>query len=364
MVEDTKYYSKKIGNLAKGCESCVRGCKIVIYATGVCARNCYFCPTSDEKTKNDVTFANERKLNNSDTKIMMTEIFEEIQRQNARGAGITGGDPLSRLDRTVHIITELKKKYGKTFHIHLYTIFNTINDDVLSKLHEAGLDEIRFHPDLDNDSNWDRLNLAKKKEFNWDVGVEIPVIPGKLEETKKLIKFIEGKVDFINLNELEIADNEASKLTEMGMKTKDNLSYAVKGSEDTSIEILKFIETERIKINAHYCTAKLKDGVQLTKRILRTGKNIKKDFEKITDEGLLVRGVIELKEPNEEKLKEVLDDLEKLKLKNLFLDKRHNRLITSISNVKRISKLKKDIFCSISTEYPTYDSLSVEKEFL
>ena len=370
MIEETKYYSTKIGELANGCKSCVRGCKVVIYSTGICARNCYFCPTSDEKTKTDVTFANERKVNNTDNNIMIKEIIEEVERQNARGAGITGGDPLARLERTVFIIRKLKEKYGKTFHIHLYTIPNLVDESKLSQLYNAGLDEIRFHPDLDDDSLWNNISLAKK--FSWDVGVEIPSIPGKEKETKKLVKFIENKVDFLNLNELEIADNEASKLNEMGMKTKDELSYAVKGSEELALEIINFIENEKLKLNAHYCTARLKDGIQLTNRILRTGKNVKKDFEKITEEGLIVRGLIEMNENLNEserklKLKELAEKLKNQNIKNIVVDENKDRIITSVSSAKIISKknkIFKNIKCAISTEYPTFDSLCVEKEYL
>ena len=367
MITKTRYYSKRIGKLPKGCLQCVKGEKIVIYSTGICARNCYFCPTSDEKTKNDISFANERKLDNTDTKIMINEIFEEVKRQNARGAGITGGDPLSRLERTVFIIKKLKERYGEKFHIHLYTILNLINEKTLSKLHSAGLDEIRFHPDLDNKSNWDNISLARNNKFSWNVGVEIPLIPGKEKETKDLLKFIENKVDFINLNELEIADNKANKLLEMGMETRGGVSYSINGSEELGMIILKFIQSNKIKIRAHYCTAKLKDKIQLTKRILRTGKNVKRKFEKITNEGLLRKGVVEIEKNNDKMLDKLYNELLSLNFNNLEINKSKNRIITSIKNAKKINSIKDKINfkikVGISIEYPTYDSLCVEKEY-
>ena len=97
-----------------------------------------------------------------------------------------------------------KKRFGKKFHIHLYTSLNLVNNERLSLLHKAGLDEIRFHPDLDSKKLWNNLNYAK--EYDWDTGVEIPLIPGKEKETMSLIDFVQDKVDFLNLNELEIAD--------------------------------------------------------------------------------------------------------------------------------------------------------------
>ncbi len=369
MITQTKYYSESIGTLPKGCASCVRGCKAVIFITGICSRNCYFCPTSDEKTKTDVTFANERKIDNSDNQKIIKEIEEEIARQKALGAGLTGGDPLAKLDRTTTIIKKLKSIHGKRFHIHLYTILNLLDEETLTTLYNAGLDEIRFHPDLDNEKLWNRISLAKK--FDWDIGVEIPVIPRKEKETKKLIKFIENKVHFLNLNELEVADNKANKLLDMGAETKNYLSYAVKGSEQMAKELLEFVDKEKINLRVHYCTAKLKDGIQLTKRILRTGKNVKKDYEKITDEGLIIRGIIELekKESSEkdiQKLKLIMEEMEKKNMKEGYVDELRRRIVTSTSNAKKIRKImkKEDIVCSITKEYPTFDSLCVEKEIL
>ena len=92
---------------------------------------------------------------------------------------------------------------------------------------------------LNKQSEWKKIELAKK--FKWDVGVEIPVIPGKKREIKKLIDFIKGKVDFLNLNELEISDTNVNKLVEKGFKPKDKLSYGVKGSETLAKEILNYL---------------------------------------------------------------------------------------------------------------------------
>jgi pyruvate formate-lyase activating enzyme-like uncharacterized protein len=65
-----------------------------------------------------------------------------------------------------------------------------VNETALKKLNDAGLDEIRFHPNMINpDKNsWKKIESAKK--LSWDVGVEIPLIPGKEFETKELIDFL------------------------------------------------------------------------------------------------------------------------------------------------------------------------------
>ena len=63
-IEKTKFFSKKIGNLPKGCRQCVKGQKLVFFVTGICPRRCYYCPISDKKYQHDVIYANERPVKN------------------------------------------------------------------------------------------------------------------------------------------------------------------------------------------------------------------------------------------------------------------------------------------------------------
>ena len=283
-IEKTKFYSKKIGNLAKGCRQCVKGQKLVLFVTGICPRRCYYCPISDKKYGKDVIYANERKITN------IHQIIEEAKLSDSKGAGFTGGDPLCKLWRTTFLIRNLKKKFGKRFHIHLYTSFDLINENDLAKLYRAGLDEIRFHANIDNNKLWNKVELAKK--FDWDIGIEIPVIPGKLKETKKLIDYFHDKIDFLNLNELEVADNKMSKLSKLGFLTKSKISYTIKGSEEMALKLMRYVERKKYKLNVHYCTAKLKDKVQLGERIKRRAKNAKKEYDLVDEEGMLIRGAI------------------------------------------------------------------------
>ncbi len=400
-MKKTKYYSYKIGKLVKGCQLCVKGAKLVLFVTGICPRCCYFCPISDKKYQKDVTYADEWPTKN------IKDIIKEAKLINAEGAGFTGGDPLCRLDRTIFYLKKLKKKFGKKFHIHLYTSLDLVNKNNLKKLKKAGLDEIRFHLDLDTDKLWNKIRLAL--DYDWDVGVEIPVIPRKEKNIKKIIIFInnlnkkqKNKINFLNLNELEIADNKVNKLIELGYKTKNRLSYAVKGSQELALKLLKFIEKNKIKLNVHYCTATLKDKVQLANRIKRRAKNIKKEYDIVTDEGTLIRGVIYLsslkpgigyrkkiekinnKNSIIKKLSIIKNQLKKnFKIKNnlIEVDKNKLRILTLINEVYKIRDIinknllkninkdkkllcKKDLFLAVVEEYPTYDGFEINIDFL
>lgn len=350
----TKYYSYKLGALAKGCQLCVQGRKSVVFITGLCARHCYFCPISDKKRNKDVVYINEWPTQNK------RDILKEIKLCSSKGAGITGGDPLIKTERCVSFIRLLKKSFGKKFHVHLYTPLNLVNEKSLEKLYDVGLDEIRFHPDLDEGSNWDRIFLANK--FNWHVGVEIPSIPGKEKETKKLIDFIKGKVDFLNINELEISDTNAQNLVEMGFKPKNRISYGVKGSEELALKLLKYCK-EKVK-NVHYCTTKLKDRVQLRKRIMFRAKNVKKDYDLVTEDGMLYRGAVFCKEPKKV-MKSLMKDYD-IPKSLIEFDKKKNRILTASWIVYELRKdlKRKGLTLALVEEYPTYDQLEVVVDYL
>lgn len=403
-MKKTPYYSYNLGTLPRGCQLCVQGSKLVLFITGLCPRCCYFCPISDKKYKKDVTYADEWQVTN------IHQIIKEAKLIDAKGAGITGGDPLCTLWNTLFSIRTLKKEFGKKFHIHLYTSLDLVDEKKLKSLFKAGLDEIRFHLDLDNDKLWGGVRLAL--EYDWDVGVEIPVIPKKEEELKKIIDFLgevnksKRKIKFLNLNELEFADNKVNKLSKLGYKTKNQLSYAVQGSQESALKLMKYIEKNKIKLNVHYCTATLKDKVQVGNRIKRRAKNVKKDFDKVTSYGTLLRGAIYLRNTKpgikyREKLNKILKNnkisnnyIKKLNIiknnikkdfniKNnlIFIDEHKLRILTSVKEIEKMrDKIEKnflenvnedkkllrgkDLFLAIVEEYPTHDQLELSVEFL
>ena len=381
MIRKNKFYSYNVGKLPKGCTYCIKGEKLVLFGTGICPRKCYFCPVSDEKYQKDVVFANELKVRNFD------DILAEAKAMDAKGAGITGGDPLAKLDRTVSCIKKLKEKLGKKFHIHLYTSLNLVSENALERLYSAGLDEIRFHLDLDSKNLWKKLDIARK--FNWDIGVELPLIPNKEKELKEIMNYIHDKVDFLNLNELEVADNEHSNLKQFGFHVKNKTSYAIKDSLELGLKLIDYSKSKKYKIPMHLCTAKLKDAVQLSERIKREAKVVKHDFDIMDKEGMLTRGALylpeltpgfgyrnKLRKINREKYIIKLNKLSN-KIKNklrlnkknkeqVIIDKNKPRILLSRKNIIKNKKflLKMGLIPAIVVEYPTADQFEVEIEFL
>lgn len=347
----TRYHSYAINSLPEGCKLCVKGRKLVLFVTGICQRNCFYCSISDEKYEHDVIFANERPVKTD------KDIIQEVIDNQASGAGFTGGDPLAKFERTIHYI-KLLKSYKKDFHIHLYTIPESITKERLRQLFEAGLDEIRLHPNLEDKTFWKNIKLLHL--FNWDYGLEIPAIPHLYKETINLLKYSKGYIQFLNINELEVADNKQSYFGDY--HTKSPLSYAVKGSEETAFKIMNFCDS---KIKVHYCTAKLKDSVQLKNRIKLRAEKVKNKFDKVTKEGILKRNVIYLNKPGSQKTNQGLKEkLKKCDIKDYIIDEKKDRAFVNQEDLKKKILKKYNLFPAKVLEYPTYDNFLIEVDFV
>ena len=341
-MEAKSIYTK---HLAKGCVLCRKGAKLVLLVSGRCESRCFYCPLSSKKKGKDVIYADE-KLVSSDA-----DIIHEAESINAEGTGITGGDPILSLDRTIHYITILKEHFGKKHHIHLYTA--SLDTNAFEKLEKAGLDELRIHPPLDR---WGDLPELEKflKNTKMSVGFEIPAIPGKVSEITKLIKFGEkAEIDFINLNELEFSESNWSQLEELGYIPKDEISSAVANSEETAYAVI-----HAGKIPIHYCSSTFKDSVQLRQRLKRRALKTSHPYEIITEDGTLLKGIIEgdLQEI-ESLLYEEFDVPEEL----MRIDKEKERIEVAPWILEEIYE---DVpyDCYIIEEYPTADRLEVERE--
>jgi len=284
-IVKSKAGSKFIGDLPIGCKLCHEGAKAVIFITGICYEKCYYCPISVSRRNKDVIFVNNKKVKETN------DILEELYAMKALGASITGGEPLIFPSRVIDLIKNLKDTFGEEFHIHLYTIGKQASKELILKLYDVGLDEIRFHV-----INYSLLKKAKYAVQNtgMDVGIEVPVVPGNIRFYKKLIKQAEKYgVKFVNLNELEISEGNYKALLERNMRLRENRIAAVQGSEEEALKILNWATYNTTQINIHYCSALFKDIIQTRRRFLRKALNIAKAYEKVSREGLVLRGLLE-----------------------------------------------------------------------
>ena len=172
--------SLRIGPLSEGCVKCINGEKIVLYTTGSCSVGCAYCPIPEDRQKIDDVYINERKL--SLDSIGLETLFDESEMCLADGVGITGGDPMEVPERTIQYIRDIREQFGKDYHLHLYTsgIFFRDNRNLIDKLFEAGLDELRFHPkQIRAYPIWEIAAETKRRFPDHSIGFEIVMISCK-----------------------------------------------------------------------------------------------------------------------------------------------------------------------------------------
>lgn len=338
------------GKLPIGCQQCARGGKMVLFVSGICDASCFYCPISSGKKMQDVMYADEMPLSS------MHDAILEAKMIDAMGTGITGGDPLKYYGRTAEYITMLKGEFGNSHHIHLYTISGSRK--AIETVASAGLDEIRFHAP---EEIWSRMDTsAFKNRIKWSqdagmvVGIEVPAIPGTEESTGKLIEFSRKMdLDFINLNELEFSETNFEKLLGRGFSVKNDVESGAEGSGSLALKMVR----EYPDFPVHYCSAAFKDGVQLKNRLKRRAKNIARPIDVITDDGTIIRGIIQGRDLNEivGMLMEVGVDREMI-----HINVPRNRVEVPPWLLPELKKVL-DLDMYEIEEYPTWDAIEVER---
>jgi len=347
-IEKMEAGSSYTGRLPRGCVLCRKGAKLVLLVSGECRTGCFYCPLSLEKRGREVVFANEKRCSDD------LEILKEAEMMDAQGTGITGGDPVACLDRTVHYIRLLKERFGKRHHIHLYT--SSLDISAYARLEEAGLDELRVHPPA---AKWTKMSGTGLAEFKhrsrMKIGLEVPALPGKEKAVRALLEYAqEAGLDFVNINELEFSEGNWDALKAKGYEVKDDVSSAVRGSEDLALAVL----SSGPSVPVHYCSSSFKDSVQLRKRLKRRALRAAGPADVITEDGTLLKGVIE--GPIEE-IMELLRMEFEVPEELMRKDGERKRVEVAPWVLEEISpRLPYDSF--LVEEYPTADRLEVERE--
>jgi uncharacterized protein len=334
----TKPSKSQFNGIAEGCKYCVKGEKLVLFVSGKCSRNCWYCSLSDKRKNKDLIFANERECKN------VKDIFEEVKESRATSAGITGGDPLLHFNRTVKFASALKNKFGKKFHIHIYLPTKLVTKEKLERLKKC-VDEVRFHPEFLIDENKTaedikKIELASKIFGKNNTGIELPMIPDRKEEILDFAIGTEDYVSFVNLNEFELSETNFDRITKE--YELDEGGYVAKGSVEAGKWILKQLENKKSKLKVHMCTAELKNCSQFVNRLKR---HEILPYGKRTEEGMVIYLIVN----------------KKLNLKGVFYDEKKKRTILSESFARKLLKEGKEKIIRVE-EFPTYDRIETEEE--
>lgn len=260
--------------VAPGCTLCREGAKLVLFVTGRCERDCWYCPLSAERKGVDRVFANDREVRSDD------DLLAEARVMSALGTGVTGGDPLLAPERVVRYCRLLKEEFGPGHQIHLYTGRAPTRAELLPLV--GLVDELRFHPPHEE---WERIletaypgALREARALGFACGVEVPSLPG-LEGLVPLLPLC----DFFNVNELEWGEANADGMRERGLSLASPVCNAIAGARDWTAPLA---HDERVR----FCSSAFKDAVQLRGRMVRIARNTARPFDECTDDGTVVYG--------------------------------------------------------------------------
>ena len=268
---------------AEGCVQCQIGSKLVLFVTGKCHWGCDYCPLSENRRESPDMFANERRC------ATWQDVIEEGKAMQATGTGITGGDPMLDMEKSLEAVKQLKAAFGPEHHIHLYTSI-PFQSDRAADFGAAGLDEIRFHL-LDGTTTKYRETMQACSDAGIIVGVELPCEPDQEERLFKLLDDLEqAPVHFLNLNELEITVGNQENMDVRGFNLSGGITAAAEGSAELAIKIKE--ASEDYNFHVKFCTSRYKDAGQLRNRFRRRGLATLRAYEVLSDDDTILFGAI------------------------------------------------------------------------
>lgn len=324
---------------------------MVLFVTGLCGFHCFYCPVSDERMYRDVVFANERPVRADG------DVLDEARAMRARGVGITGGDPFDVVDRTAHYVRLLKREFGSAFHAHLYTM--STDAAKIRAVAEAGLDELRFHvpPGLWGRAGETAFAPASRlaRDLGIAVGLEVPLLPDRRDDLLRLLAWADSEgLGFVNLNELEFSDANFARMRRHGYAVKHEMSHGVAGADELAADVLD----RRWRMTVNYCSSGYKDGWQLRARIRRRAETVARPWDVITEDGTLLKGIIEDAEP--ERAARAIRAKYKVS-PELIGAVPERRRVEVAPWVLEVLAPRLDRPCFLVEEYPTAERLEVER---
>jgi uncharacterized protein len=260
-------YTRRI---SEACLACQKGVGSATYFISLkCHRNCFYCFNPNQEGH---AFFREHKRD------VVTELNAlKENSKSVRHIALTGGEPLLHKEDTLRFFQQARKDFPKVY-TRLYTCGDHLDPNTLEALKEAGLDEIRISIRMEDLANGQRHTfdqIALAKGYIPQVMVEMPVLPGTLEEMKGVLKELARLQIFgINLLEFCFPYHNAGIYRERGYKIKArpyrvlyNYEYGgglpVAGSEDICLELVAYALQENLDLGVHYCSLENKHSGQI-----------------------------------------------------------------------------------------------------
>jgi len=259
-----------VNRISSGCVACQTAVgSYTFFISLKCHRNCFFCfnPNQEE-------YEHYRE-NLRDAAAELDAL--RTGRQRVQHIALTGGEPLLHREETVQFFQRTRRNFPNVY-TRLYTCGDHLDRETLQSFKDAGMNEIRFSIRIEDTKNarrhtYDQIALAR--EYIPNVMVEMPVLPGALEEMKAVLLELDRLGIFgINLLELCFPFHNADEYRARAYLIKArpfrvlyNYWYAgglpVAGSETTCLDLIEFALEAKLKLGVHYCSLENKHTGQI-----------------------------------------------------------------------------------------------------
>ena len=237
---------------------------------------------------------------------------------------------------------------------------------------EAGLDEIRFHL-LDLQSEEYREVISACTEAGIETGIELPCEPDKEAELVQLLEDLRDfKINFLNLNELEITvgnhDNMelrgfnlsteitagAKGSSELAQMLRDRVNHAANGMPDSFDSVVR----EPYGFHVKFCTAVYKDAGQLRRRFERRGEATISPHETLTEDSTLMFGAVYSSSENQANWIEEITEITGLPRRFMLWDSDEARIELPLVIAESIAD-EVDAPVAMVEVTPTFDRMEV-----
>jgi len=268
------------GELSPGCAICGAGHWSCLYINSRCTANCFYCPQERDR-KQECRPNADIDFDDPDDYVAYLEKF------HVKGVGFSGGEPLLVFDKLLTYITKIKKQFGRSMYLWIYTNGHLVTKDKLIQLRKAGLDEIRLNISA-NDYDLRPVKLAR--DVFDTVTVEVPSIPEDHARLKRcLAKMHRIGVKYLNIHLLRTTEYNYQNYVKRGYTFLHTPEVNVLESEITALKLIRYALDKKIGLPINYCSSVYKERFQDMARKQRYGSWVKEDLEDFTDSKFIRR---------------------------------------------------------------------------
>jgi pyruvate formate-lyase activating enzyme-like uncharacterized protein len=270
-----------LGELSPGCRACKDGVWDCVFTTMRCNLDCDFCysPHAIPDGYSGSAFGR-----------TPGEVVANHAKTEIRGIGFSGGEPF--LDPTCLLEWVAGLASGRPdAYYWVYTNGLLVTDEILCRLHELGIDEIRFNAaatGYDHPTVLENMRRAARHIRN--VTVEIPAIPRDVERVlASLSIWSDLGVSYLNLHELiyEPGSNSASlEGPRQSFTTEDGHHCSFDpGSREISLVVMTRVKCLGLPLSVNDCSVQSKLR-QLRGRRRSVAPLVKKKHERLIEDSL------------------------------------------------------------------------------